>query len=152
MQQGVRIPPTVPFYSWPSASFTSQPKSVRLLKMACIFCLRESLSPTGVAVPLALTPQSEAAQRVLWLLQSLFLSFIACFMPGMLNLWELSLGIIDVSVFLYFNACDCWAREAHAICPPSKQRLCRINKNRLFICCRSLIANNCKTKYYFIAK
>lgn len=30
--------------------------------MACIFCLRESLSPTGVAVPLALTPQSEAAQ------------------------------------------------------------------------------------------
>lgn len=139
MQQGVRITPTVPFYSWPSASLTSQPKSVRLLKMACIFCVRESLSPTGLQycwlshfraeqpgaelcpLPLSMTPLSSPAyvasgwavlwQQVLWILQLLFLSFIACFMPEKLNFGELSLGIISVSIFISFNACDCWVRQ-----------------------------------------
>lgn len=38
-------------------------------------------------------------------------AFMACFMPALLNLLELSPGIIGVSVFLSFNACDCWVRR-----------------------------------------
>lgn len=69
-----------------------------------------SLTPLSSHAQVA-SASSDLGQQVLWLLQSLFVAFIACFVPVLLNLLELSLGIIGASIFLSFNACDCWVRR-----------------------------------------
>lgn len=78
--------------------------------------LGQGSAPFPSLTPLSSHDQVASGRSTLWqqvlrLLQSLLVAFIACFMPAPLNLLELSLGIIGVSVFLSFHACDCWVRR-----------------------------------------